>query len=140
MDKHILNDYIDACELVKETEADIRRLKKKKRTIVQTNVKGSNPDFPYQEQHFRIHGTAFTYQDDGNLRLEEKLLEERKENATKVKMQVEQWLNTIPNRMQRIIRYKIFEGMTWEQVAIRIGRKATGESIRHEYNRFMEEK
>ena len=140
MDKHILNDYIDACELVKETEADIRRLKKKKKTIVQTNVKGSNPDFPYQEQHFRIHGTAFTYQDDGNLRLEEKLLEERKENATKVKMQVEQWLNTIPNRMQRIIRYKIFEGMTWEQVAIRIGRKATGESIRHEYNRFMEEK
>ena len=140
MDKHILNDYIDACELVKETEADIRRLKKKKRTIVQTNVKGSNPDFPYQEQHFRIHGTEFTYQDDGNLRLEEKLLEERKENATKVKMQVEQWLNTIPNRMQRIIRYKIFEGMTWEQVAIRIGRKATGESIRHEYNRFMEEK
>ena len=140
MDKHILNDYIDACELVKETEADIRRLKKKKKTIVQTNVKGSNPDFPYQEQHFRIHGTAFTYQDDGNLRLEEKLLEERKENATKVKMQVEQWLNTIPNRMQRIIRYKIFEGMTWEQVATRIGRKATGESIRHEYNRFMEEK
>ena len=139
MDKHILNDYIDACELVKETEADIRRLKKKKRTIVQTNVKGSNPDFPYQEQHFRIQGTEFTYQDDGNLRLEEKLLEERKENATKVKMQVEQWLNTIPNRMQRIIRYKIFEGMTWEQVAIRIGRKATGDSVRMEYERFMRE-
>ncbi len=139
MDKHILNDYIDACELVKETEADIRRLKKKKKTIVQTNVKGSNPDFPYQEQHFRIQGTEFTYQDDGNLRLEEKLLEQRKENATKVKMQVEQWLNTIPNRMQRIIRYKIFEGMTWEQVAIRIGRKATGDSVRMEYERFMRE-
>ena len=137
MDKHILNDYIDACELVKETEADIRRLKKKKKTIVQTNVKGSNPDFPYQEQHFQIQGTAFTYQDDGNLRLEEKLLEERKENATKIKLQVEQWLNTIPNRMQRIIRYKIFEGMTWEQVATRIGRKATGDSVRMEFNNFM---
>ena len=139
MDKHILNDYIDACELVKETEADIRRLKKKKKTIVQTNVKGSNPDFPYQEQHFQIQGTEFTYQDDGNLRLEEKLLEQRKENATKVKMQVEQWLNTIPNRMQRIIRYKIFDGMTWEQVATRIGRKATGDSVRMEYERFMRE-
>lgn len=137
VDKHILNDYIDACELVKETDADIRRLKKKKKTIVQTNVKGSNPDFPYQEQHFQIHGTAFTYQDDGNLRLEEKLLEQRKENATKVKMQVEQWLNTIPNRMQRIIRYKIFEGMTWEQVATRIGRNATGESVRKEFDNFM---
>lgn len=40
MDKRILNDYIDACALVKETEEDIRRLKKKKKTVIQTNVKG----------------------------------------------------------------------------------------------------
>ena len=140
MDKHILNDYIDACALVKEIEEDIRRLNKKKKTIVQTNVKGSNPNFPYQEQHFQIQGTTFTYQDDANLRLKEKLLQNRKENAESVKNQVEQWMITIPNRMQRIIRYKIFDGMTWEQVATRIGRNATGESIRHEYNRFMEEK
>ena len=46
MDKAILQDYIDACELVKETEAEIRKLNRKKRTVVQTNVKGSSPDFP----------------------------------------------------------------------------------------------
>ena len=138
MDKHILNDYIDACALVKEIEEDIRRLNKKKKTIVHTNVKGSNPNFPYQEQHFQIQGTTFTYQDDANLRLKEKLLQNRKENAESVKNQVEQWMITIPNRMQRIIRYKIFDGMTWEQVATRIGRNATGDSVKKEFQRFME--
>lgn len=137
MDKKILYDYIDACRLIKETEKDIRRLKKKRKTVIQTNVKGSNPRFPYQEQHFKVQGTTFTYQDDGNLRLEEKLLEQRKENAEKIKRQVEEWMLTIPIRMQRIIRYKIFEEMTWEQVAAKIGRKATGDSVRMEFERFM---
>ena len=137
MDKKILNDYIDACRLIKETEADICWLKKKRKTVIQTNVKGSNPRFPYQEQHFKVQGTAFTYQDDGNLRLEEMLLEQRRENAEKIKRQVEEWMLTIPIRMQRIIRYKIFEEMTWEQTAAKIGRKATGDSVRMEFERFM---
>lgn len=139
MDKKILNNYIDACALVKETEKDIRRLKKKRKTVIQTNVKGSNPSFPYQEQHFKVQGTTFTYQDDGNLRMEEKLLEQRKENAEKIKKQVEEWMPTIPIRMQRIIRYKVFEEMTWEQTAAKIGRKATGEGMRKEFERFMSE-
>lgn len=137
MDKRILYDYIDACALVKETEKDIQRLRKKRKTVIQTNVKGSNPSFPYQEQHFKVRGTSFTYNDDGNLRLEEKLLEQRKENAEKIKKQVEEWLLTVPIRMQRIIRYKIFEEMTWEQTAAEIGRKATGDSVRMEFNNFM---
>ncbi len=139
MDKKILNDYIDACELIKETEKDIRRLKKKRKTVIQTNVKGSNPRFPYQEQHFKVQGTTFTYQDDGNLRLEEMLLEQRKENAEKIKRQVEEWMLTIPIRMQRIIRYKIFEELTWEQTAVKIGRKATENGLKKEFERFMKE-
>ena len=138
MEKKILADYIDAMELIKETEEDIRKLKKRRKTVIQTNVKGSNPNFPYQEQHFRIAGTTFSYQDDKNLRLEEKLLEQRKENAENIKQQVEEWLLTIPIRMQRIIKYKIFEGMTWEQTAAKIGRKATGESVKKEFQRFMQ--
>ncbi len=140
MDKKILEDYIDANELLKETEKDIARLKKRKKTILQTHVKGSNPNFPYQEQHFRIQGTTFTYQDDANLRMEEKLLEKRKENAERIKQQVEEWLLTIPVRMQRIIKYKIFEEMTWRQVANRMGRKATENGLKKEFERFMKEK
>ena len=137
MDKKILNDYIDACALVKETEEDIRRLKKKKKTVIQTNVKGSNPSFPYQAQHFKVQGTAFTYLDDSSLRMEEKLLEQRKESAEKIKRQVEEWMLTIPIRMQRIIRYKIFEERTWERVATLLHARS-GESVRKEFERFME--
>lgn len=137
MDKDILNDYIDACGNIKDTEAEIRKLNKRKKTIIQTNVDGSNPDFPYERKRFKIQGTAFNYEDDMSLRIYRKTLEERKQKAEELKFQVEQWMNTIPNRMQRIIRYKIFEGMTWEQVATRIGRKATGDSVRMEFNNFM---
>ena len=46
MDKDILHQYIDACELVKETEEEVRRVKRQRKTIVQGVVKGSSPDFP----------------------------------------------------------------------------------------------
>lgn len=139
MDKDILNDYMDACALIKEAEDDIRKLKKKRKTIIQTNVKGSNPDFPYQPQHFKIQGTTFTYEDDSHLRFEEKLLEERKANAETLKQQVDQWMLTIPMRMQRIIRYKCFEKLQWGEVADRMGGKATADSIKMEFRRFMEQ-
>lgn len=138
MDKHILDQYIDACELIKETEKDIAKLEKKKKTMIQTNVKGSNPEFPYNPQHFKVQGTVFTYKDDGQMRMEQKLLKERKEAAEKIKLQVETWMNRIPIRMQRIIRYKIFEKMSWEETAKRMGRQCTGESIKKEFQRFFE--
>ena len=137
LDKKILADYMDAMELIKETEDDIRKLKKRRKTVIQTNVKGSNLKFPYQEKHYRIEGTTFTYKDDKNLRLEEKLLEQRKANAENIKLQVEEWMLTLPSRMQRIVRYKIFEGSTWEEVAKRLGRKASGDSVRKEFENFF---
>lgn len=140
MEKKLLSDYIDACELIKETEEDIKKLKRKKKTIIQTNVKGSNPNFPYEEKHFRIEGMKFSYADDINLRSEEKILEERKGNAERVKIQVESELNSIPVRMQRIIKAKYFEGLSWQQVADRLGRKATADSVRMEFERFFEKK
>ena len=140
MDKHILDQYIDACALIEETEKDIQKLRQKKRTVIQTNVSGSNPEHPYNPQHFKIQGTTFTFREDSQLRMEEKILEKRKEDAEKIKTRVEEWMNTIPVRMQRIIRYKVFEGMTWQQVAKKMGRKATEESVRKEFQRFFGEK
>lgn len=140
MDKHILDQYIDACALIEETEKDIRKLRQKKRTVIQTNVSGSNPEHPYNPQHFKIQGTTFTFREDSQLRMEEKLLEKRKADAEKIKIQVEEWINTIPQRMQRIIKYKIFENLTWQQVAKKMGRKATEESVRKEFERFFGKK
>ncbi len=137
MDKTILREYTDACELIRETEKDIRRLNQKRKTVIQTNVKGSMNKFPYVEQHFKVQGTTFTVKDDSRLRYEEKILVQRKENAERIKLQVEEWMLTIPSRMQRIVRYRYLDGMTWEQVAARMGRKTTENSIKKEFERFM---
>lgn len=136
MNKEILSDYIDACALVKETQKDIARLQKRKRTIVTGNVKGSMNDFPYAETHFKVEGTPYTYSDDVRIRAEEVLLHERQQKAEEVKLAVEEWMTGIPMRMQRIIRYHFFDGLSWEETAERIGRKATGESIKKEFQRF----
>lgn len=138
MDKKILDQYIDACKLVKETEEEIRRIKKRRETIVQGTVKGSMPDFPYVEKHFHVSGISYSVVSNPRaLEEEEKILERRKQNAVEIKRQVEEWLNTVPIRMQRIIKYKVFESMTWEEVAIKIGKTATGEGIRKEFERFL---
>ena len=138
VDKQILYQYIDACELVKETEEEIRRIKKQRKRIEQDIVKGSMNDFPYAAKNFHVQGLAYTViKDPRSLEVQEKILEERKAAAEAIKLQVEEWLVTIPPRMQRIIQYKAFEGMTWAQVAQRMGRKATADSVRMEFQNFM---
>lgn len=138
MDKGVLEQYIDTCELIKETEADIRRVKKQRKTIIQDSVKGSMHDFPYAAQSFKIQGMTYSaVREPGALAAYERLLEERKARAEEIKVQVEAWLNTIPQRMQRIIRFRFFEDLSWGETASRIGRKATADSIRMEFTNFM---
>ena len=84
MDKNILDQYMDACALIKETEADIQELKKRKR-VVQDSVKGSNPEFPYQSQSFHIEGTTERTGDWSLLAAEQRILADRKANAAKIK-------------------------------------------------------
>ena len=138
MDKQILRDYIDACELVKETEAELLKIQKAKKRREQDAVKGSSHEFPYTMQTYHLDGLAYAVvMDPGEEDRLEEVLRKRLKNAERIKHDVEAWLNTIPTRMQRIIKYKIFEGLTWNQVAIRMGRKATADGVRMEYMNFM---
>lgn len=130
-------DYIDACRAIEEAERELKQPKKQKKRIVQDKVAGSNPEFPFEARSFTISGTAETVEDASVLEQKEKALIERKRIAEELKLQVDEWMISIPFRMQRIIKYRIFEGMKWEQVAIKLGRKATGESVRKEYEKFM---
>lgn len=138
MDKRILNDYIDACAYIRETEAEIRSLKKSRKTVID-KVRGSNPDFPYQPQSFGIAGTTETYVNADLIRSEEHILETQKRQAEELKIQVEEWMEEVPFRMQRIIRYKFFKELTWEEVATLMGRKCTAASVKMEFQRFMKE-
>lgn len=138
MDKEILKQYIDACEQVKEAKEDILRLKKNRKKIVQDRVSGSAHEFPYTAKSFHIEGLAYpVVKDPDELDRREAILQERLQKAEEIKRQVEAWMLTIPQRMQRIIRYRVFEELSWNEVAIRMGRKATADSVRMEYTNFM---
>ena len=141
MDKKVLEEYIDACALVKETEKQLQKLKRKseKEEVVQDSVTGSMTEFPYAPTRIHLEGKNFKILQRMQKRRMEELLEQRKAKAEAIKLQVEEWMNTIPLRMQRIVKYKFFEGYSWEGVAQRIGRNATGESIRKEFDKFLKE-
>lgn len=136
MDKKILEDYIDACAFIKDTEAEIARLEKKKR-YVQDKVRGSNPDWPYEERSFNIGGTTETVQDSAALAKECQILNEQRRIAMDLKLGVEEWMKEIPFRMQRIIKYKFFNRLSWEEVATLMGKKCTADGVRMEFNNFM---
>lgn len=136
MDKKILEDYIDACAFIKDTEAEIARLEKKKR-YVQDKVRGSNPDWPYEERSFNIGGTTETVQDSAALAKERQILDEQRRIAMDLKLGVEEWMKEIPFRMQRIIKYKFFNRLSWEEVATLMGKKCTADGVRMEFNNFM---
>ena len=138
MDKEILKQYIDACEQVKEAKEDILRLKKNRKKIVQDRVSGSAHEFPYTAKSFYIEGLSYpVVKDPDELDRREAILQERLQKAEEIKRQVKAWMLTIPQRMQRIIRYRVFEELSWNEVAIRMGRKATADSVRMEYTNFM---
>lgn len=135
MDKNIIYEYMDAKALVKETEEDIRRHRRK--TFVQDKVTGSNPEFPYQPQSFNISGCV---ESTASIDEEERLLEERKKNAKQIKVKAERVINKAPVRMQRIIRFKVMQGLTWDEVAVKMKGNGTGNSVRMEFQRWMKEK
>lgn len=139
MDKNILTEYIDVCEFIKDTEKEIKKLKKNRKQVID-KVRGSNPDFPYQPQSFGIAGTTETYVNADLIRSEENLLEKQKRQAEELKQQVEEWMEEVPFRMRRIIRYKFFKELTWDEVATLMGRKCTADSVRMEFQRFMGDK
>ena len=56
MDKQILEQYIDACELIKDTKDEIRKLRKHRSQIQQDSVKGSSHEFPYTLQTYHWRG------------------------------------------------------------------------------------
>lgn len=137
INKEILSDYIDTCVLIAETEDALRRLKRRQKDMTKDSVRGSMHEFPYAPKTFVVEGVDYSETRQQTIHIEENLLEERKARAEHLKLLVEEWMNTIPSRMQRIIQYHYFEGLTWEQTATKLGRKASGESVRKELKNYL---
>ena len=134
--KEALKQYIDAQELIRETENAIQKLERQKTQVIADVVRGSSDSFPYQQRTYHVEGVESGK--ELRLRLRRELLERQQAQAEELELEVITWMLTLPPRMQRIIRLHVFEGLSWEQTATKLGRRATGDSVRQEYNRFME--
>ena len=137
INKDILSDYIDTCVLIAETEEAIRKLKSRQEKVVKDSGRGSIQEYPYAPKTFVVEGVDYSETRQQTIHIEEKILEERKARAEQLRIRVEEWMNTIPSRMQRIIRYHYFDGLTWRQTAQKLGSGVSEDSIRMEVKRFL---
>ena len=135
-----LNQYNDICVLVVETEEDIRKLKKRSRKTVQDKVQGSMQEYPYARTSIKIEGDVVDHKADAELKKRQQQLFDIKQQAEEKKKEIEDFMATAPARIVRIIRYKYLEHRSWENAAIKMGGKATGDSIRMELKRYFSEK
>ena len=124
--RQILNDYADACELVRETEDDIAELEKKQAIVASDKVKGSMNEHPYAQQSFNIEGLIYDEKRIERLEKERVLLQERKQRAESVRVQA-----------LGIIRYRCMERLTWKEVAEKMDNRTTEKSVQKEFERFL---
>ncbi len=132
--KESIENYIDAVELLHEVESDIEKIKESKDNIIKTTVRGSSQEFPYTERRYTVEG--FDSNTMRRLERKEQSLIKSRIALSEAKEEVETLMLELPPRIQRIIKYKYFENMTWEEVAVKIGR-GTGDSLRMEMKRFL---
>lgn len=136
MDKSILSEYIDAIEIIKETELELKLLKATIPTV-KDSVSGSSSEYPYTMVRYEVEGTDNNCAAIKRIERQRKLLEEQKEKAEELKLAVEEFKLSCPLRIQRIIQYKYIDGLSWQQVARKFGRSASADGLRKELNRYL---
>ncbi len=144
MDKDILVQYTDLQEEIR----DIRRRAERARgqmerletegTVLDA-VKGTRQDGTFGS--IRIEGFPYADYEKRRRSLQSYLLKlaEMEEKLLELTNQAEEYINSIEDsRMRRIVQYRILDGLSWYEVADRMGGKATSEGCRKYFDRFFE--
>lgn len=142
--KEILIQYSDLQEEVKEVRERIEKTEKQIAKLeedgnVVDSVSGGNGG----TQHFKIEG--FPYPEYSRKKT---LLYARKATLASLEMELMETLNQVEkfiasvddSRIRRIITLRFNDNLSWYKVAERLGGKCTADSVRMEFNRFMEKK
>ena len=144
MDKDILVQYTDLQEEIR----DIRRRAERARgqmerletegTVLDA-VKGTRQDGTFGS--IRIEGFPYADYEKRRRSLQSYLLKlaDMEEKLLELTNQAEEYINSIEDsRMRRIVQYRILDGLSWYEVADRMGGKATSEGCRKYFDRFFE--
>lgn len=123
--KEFLSQYNDLKVEISELENRIKKLKSKKIGIEQDSVKGSSNVFPYIERKFTIEGYNYPEVDRKEERLIKlnQLLYKRKNKCEDMKLQIEEFINTIPDsKTRRVFHYRYIDNFSWCVIAGKIGK------------------
>lgn len=123
--KQLLSQYNDLKIEIAELENRIVKLQNKPIKIEFDRVKGSSDVFPYTERSFLIEGYNYPEADRKESRLIKynNLLCRRKQKCEDMKLQIEEFINNIPDsRTRRIFQYKYIDGLEWLPIAMRLGK------------------
>jgi len=144
LDKDILVQYTDLQEEIR----DIRRRAERARgqmerletegTVLDA-VKGTRQDGTFGS--IRIEGFPYADYEKRRRSLQSYLLKlaDMEEKLLELTNQAEEYINSIEDsRMRRIVQYRILDGLSWYEVADRMGGKATSDSCRMYYERFLQ--
>lgn len=142
MEKHILEQYCDLQEEIKQvrdriekTEREIEHLEEEK-SVFDTVSGGSGGN-----QHYKIEGFPYPqYSRKKTLLFSRKaILITLEMDLLELTNQVEDFIAGIDDsRMRRIITFRFFDNLSWNGVADRIGGGNTEDSVKKSFYRFME--
>lgn len=126
--KAALKDYPNLQPEIDRLEDRIRHGNMQR--VVDT-VNGSSTGHPYTQHAIPITGAVMGPESVADLKRHlEKLIQQKSE--------IEAFLNGLPTSRQRQIAWlHIEDGLTWDEVAAKIGNKSTAESVRKEFSRSL---
>lgn len=133
--KKELEQYRDLVREIDILKDKIEKLKTESR-IEHDTVTGSNANFPYQPISISIDG----FIDNSNeIKKQEKILKARLIRCERLKIKIEEFIDTIPDSQTRIIfQLRYIDNLSWLQVSKGIGiRYADYSRVKH--NRYLEE-
>lgn len=145
VDKLVLSQYIDLQAEVNDLQKQIQRIEKEldkmeKDGIQESDiVKGTRTDGTYGT----IKVTGFPLprweQTRLHLRRRKEKLQEAYDRYLEVTNQVEEYLESLDDfRMKRILQYRFLDGLSWGEVAMKMGKKYSADSCRKQVERFYQ--
>jgi len=118
MTRKRLEDYPHICAELEDVERKLHE------PIIDT-VSGSGSEFPYTQHTVTIQGV-----DPDLLAQRNKLLAQKEE--------IENFIRSLPNsKLRRIVDYRVIQGMSWEEVAAKIGHWVSVYSVKRDYYKLF---
>lgn len=133
--KETLKQYNSIREEIKELRREIARLEKQETRYATDKVAGSDNQFPYAKKHFTITGIV----ENKNLIRKKEILIDRLKKCEKIKIEIDKFITEIPDSLtRRVFRYRYIEGLTWLQIAYRIGKHDESYPRKVIHDRYLE--